>query len=359
MPPRSQASAGRRRLPALFFLLLAATACSVRPDGAFQQAAAPTPPNYSLAAAWAAHPSTVDKADRSPDPEALPNRQAEAEADVFFLHPTTYTGKRGEDGWNGSIYDAALRRRTDDGPILYQASIFNGAGRIFAPRYRQAHLQAYFEQEDERSVRRAFDLAYSDVAAAFEYYLEHHNGGRPIIIAAHSQGATHAKRLLREYFDGQALQKQLVVAYLAGMPVAGDYFQFIKACGGPEEVGCFCSWRTWRRGRYPDDYEPENNIAVTNPLNWTTTDAYAPRSLNEGAVLKDFTKILPKVADAQVQDGVLWTQKPKFPGSFLLLRPNYHVGDYNLYYVNVRENAVRRVNAYRMLYLAQGDKTGD
>ena len=32
--------------------------------------------------------------------------------------------------------------------------------------------------------------------AAFQYYLEHYNNGRPFIIASHSQGTYHAKRLI-------------------------------------------------------------------------------------------------------------------------------------------------------------------
>ena len=58
-------------------------------------------------------------------------------------------------------------------------------------------------------------LLDEDVKAAFQYYLEHYNNGRPIIIASHSQGTTHAKRLLKEFFDGTALQHQLVAAYLS------------------------------------------------------------------------------------------------------------------------------------------------
>jgi hypothetical protein len=45
------------------------------------------------------------------------------------------------------------------------------------------------------------------VKTAFLYYLQHYNNGRPIIIASHSQGATHGKRLLKEFFDGKELQK--------------------------------------------------------------------------------------------------------------------------------------------------------
>lgn len=328
----------------LILLLGGLAACSVRPDGQFDIQRAPTPPNYSLPEAWAALPSAEDPADRAPG--RLSDRQQAAPVDVFYLHPTTYTGKKGDKGWNGPVYDPSLQERTDESAILYQASIFNGAGRVFAPRYRQAHLHAYHTEDRKASAGNAFELAYSDVRAAFEYYLEHYNEGRPIIVASHSQGTTHAKRLLRDYFDGKPLQTQLVVAYLVGIPVENDYFQFIKVCGGPEEISCFCSWRTWREGHTPDEYAPHNNIAVTNPLIWTTTDTYAPRSENDGAVLRDFDRIRPEVTDARVHKGLLWISRPRFPWSFLRLSPNYHIGDYNLFYVDVRLNAMRRAAAF-------------
>ena len=34
-------------------------------------------------------------------------------------------------------------------------------------------------------------------------------------------------------------------------------------------------------------------------------------------------------------------------GSFLVKNPNYHIGDYNLYYVNIRENVIERMKAYK------------
>ena len=157
---------------------------------------------------------------------------------VFFLYPTTYTGQRGQDQWNAALDDKKLNKETDKTTILHQASIFNGAGRVFAPRYRQAHLHAYFSKKPA-SAKKAFDLAYSDVVAAFNYYLEHYNNGRPIIIAAHSQGTTHAGQLMRDNFDNQPLQQQLVVAYLVGMPVPTDYFQAISPCQKPDDTGCF------------------------------------------------------------------------------------------------------------------------
>ena len=65
----------------------------------------------------------------------------------FFCIQRPTREKKGHKLWNGPIDDGALNLRTDDGTILYQASIFNGAGQIYAPRYRQAHLHAYFTKD--------------------------------------------------------------------------------------------------------------------------------------------------------------------------------------------------------------------
>src|SRR5512139_1181819 len=90
--------------------------------------------------------------------------------------------------------------------------------RIYAPRFREAHISNYFTK-DTIAALKAFDLAFQDVKKAFEYYLNNYNHGRPIIIASHSQGTTHALRLLKEYFEDKPLYNQLVAAYLVGMPI--------------------------------------------------------------------------------------------------------------------------------------------
>lgn len=328
-----------------YLLLLGLSCASVKPQGVYTEFTPPPAPDYANSAHWAALPEKRDSADRTPAPH-LDDLQNQALVDVFFLHPTTYTGKRGEKLWNAPIDHIPLNKKTDAGSILNQASIFNGAGRVYAPRYRQAHLNAYYTK-DKASARQAFALAYQDVKAAFEYYLENYNDGRPIIIAAHSQGTTHAKQILQEYFDGKALQEQLVVAYLVGMPIAKDDFPNIKVCESPEEFTCFCTWRTWQKKHTPKKHQSNNNIVVTNPLIWTTETSYAAKDLNEGAVLRKFERsYYPKLADAQVHNGLLWVTKPRFPGSFFVWFKNYHIADFNLYYTNVRINAQERTAAY-------------
>lgn len=315
-------------------------------NAAYQFKSADGKPDYSNLYYWAAHPGKYDPSDSLPK-KLRKGFVQDTTADVFFLYPTSYIDKTMSMGWNAPIDDETINQKTDYASILYQASIFNAAGLVFAPRYRQADYYAYFSN-DTVTALKAFDLAYNDIKTAFQYYLDHYNNGRPIIIASHSQGTTHAKRLIREFFDGKPLQKQLVAAYLPGMPVEPDWFTNIPACTSPGQTGCFCSWRTFKEG-YTDSFvQKEKYIAVvTNPITWDTSSVSINRRANPGSVLYNFKRISPRVAGATVHQGVLWTAKPHFLGNFVLKSTNYHIADYNLYYMSVRQNALERLKNYK------------
>ena len=331
-----------------FSLLILLTACGAgKPEGTFSTAAAPAAPNYAEARYWAALPTKTDMADRSPA-DSLPDRQATAAADVFYVYPTLYFSDRKDTGWNAPV-EGEFTERVQEQAILNHASIFNAAGRVYAPYYRQAHIQSYYVKDDRKAdARAAFALAYADVKEAFQYYLEHYNDGRPIIIASHSQGTTHCKELVREFFDGTPLQAQLVAAYLVGIEVTHDYFAALPVCDTPDQTGCFVSWRTWRKGYLPERfYDPARNTAVVNPISWTTDDAWVPREQHDGAVLYNYDKgIYPQLVGAGIHEGVLWADKPKFFGSIFFTRKNYHIADYNLFWLDVRRNAANRVAAF-------------
>ena len=207
------------------------------------------------------------------------------------------------------------------------------------------HIKCYF-LKDSSSVNNAFEVAYSDVRAAFQFYLTHYNQGRPIIIASHSQGTTHALRLLAEFFDNKPLSKKLVVAYLLGMPVSKVQFKSIPVCEYPDQSSCFCSWRTFKSEYIPDKFPLGDKIAVVNPLTWKTDNSYAPANLNKGSVFRNFNKVVSASNDAQIHEGILWTNKPRFRGSIFLHTKNYHAGDFNIFYMNIRENAKQRIRAY-------------
>lgn len=302
-------------------------------------------PDYSDLHYWAAHPWKWDPSDSIPKPLRYEIR--DSTADVFFLHPTTYTFKFKSNKHNASIDDDYTNAKTDYSSIIYQASVFNQQCRVFAPRYRQAHFNTFFLKETE-TAQQTFELAYTDIKKAFEFYLQHWNNGRPIIIAGHSQGSKFAERLLKEYFENKPLAGQLVVAYIPGWPVPKEYFSSLKMCRDSLQTGCICSWRTLRNGYIPSylKYEKGNSF-VTNPLSWTTDEQYAPRKLNKGSVLTKFNKVYKQTTGARISNGFLYVKKPKFPWSFLYLSKNYHVGDINLYYLNIRENVKQRIAMFK------------
>jgi Protein of unknown function (DUF3089) len=300
-------------------------------------------PDYSSLGYWAAHPDKKDPSDSVPRP--LQSNWKDNQVDVFFLHPTTLTDHEDKRS-NAPIDDAMINAKVDLLPILYQASVFNADARVFAPRYRQAHIDNFFTK-DTAAAEKAFEIAYQDVRNAFEYYLTYFNNGRPFIIASHSQGTLHAAHLLKDFVENKPLSNKLVCAYLLGLPIMSDYFASLKPCMDSSTTGCFVSWRTLREGYLTEYAKKETKTAiVVNPLLWSTDTTLAGKELHKGAILKNFNKVYTHTNNAQIHGNVLWISKPKFFGASLYKTKNYHAGDLNLFYINLREDVRRRIGLY-------------
>jgi hypothetical protein len=301
-------------------------------------------PDYSKLNYWAAHPWKKDPSDSVPKP-LRQNYIPDSLVDVFFIHPTTLTDNN-DTRWNATIDDAAINQRTDYSTILYQASVFNEQCRVFAPRYRQAHLKAFYIAAKEAAVY--FETAYQDVKKAFEYYLQNFNNGRPIIIASHSQGTKHAGRLLKEFFENKPLYNKLVCAYIIGLPVPDNYFTILQPCKDSTATGCFVSWRTYHRGYTEPNYVAKENFKalLVNPLTWTNDTTLISATQNSGGVLLNFNKIVPHVVNANIHNNILWASKPNIFGKIFYTQQNYHVGDINLFYMNIRQNVRARIGAF-------------
>ena len=124
-----------------------------------------------------------------------------APAAVFFIHPTSYLDRA---HWNAPLDDAEANGRA----ALFlrgQASVFNEAGQVWAPRYRQATFGAFLTSQAD--AEKALDLAYRDVAAAFDEFLKEIGPDRPIILAGHSQGALHLDAPAARASRGQAARE--------------------------------------------------------------------------------------------------------------------------------------------------------
>jgi hypothetical protein len=329
--------------------------------GPFDASAAPPAPDYEQPTSWAALPTLEDDADVAL-PELPAAAKGAASADVFFVHPTTFVAKR----WNAPIDEPEIATATARGSTLIQASAFNACCAVYAPRYRQASGKAFVDPNPDGY--RAVDLAYTDVAAAFKAFLARRGEARPFVLASHSQGAVLAARLLREEIWGKPPGENFVAAYLIGGPITQKAIgEGVPVCASEEQSGCVVAWNA-RGPRYGGDFdnryqhapeapEPLTSRICVNPLTWRTDGAAAPASKNQGALFFDteVPRVLPAFADARCQDGTLLitemdsTPARDFASGLLLwmLGPdNYHPIEYQLYYVNLRQNAVRRVQAY-------------
>jgi hypothetical protein len=249
------------------------------------------------------------------------------------------------DDWNADIDDVKLNTKTDKSTILYQSTAFKNSTIIFAPRYRQAHIKAFYI-EDKIS-ESFFDLAYKDIKNAFEYFIAHYNQNYPFIIAAHSQGTKHAGKLIKEMIENTDLKDRLVCAYIIGMPIPENYFSVLKPCSNENESGCYVGWRTFKSGYVPNEIlEEKFTSIVINPLSWTSNPEKIDKKNNEGGVLSNYKKLVPNVVDAEIHGNILWSCKPDVFGKMFFTKKNFHIGDINLFYKSINKNVGTRISSF-------------
>jgi hypothetical protein len=263
--------------------------------------------------------------------------------DVFYVYPTLLVSEK-DKRWNVPIDDSIQRNKVLNVAVRFQASAWASSGNLYVPYYRQAHLRSYNNLENGGTT--ALLLAYSDVKAAFDYYLKHYNHGRGIILAGHSQGSTHISYLLRDFFDGKPLQKQLVAAYIPGVGLDRNLFKTIPFMEHPDQIGGFVTWNTFKKKFDKNKYKWFKGKVVINPITWDTT-SFAKRELHKGFLYSN-GKMYKNSFDTHTADGVIWISTPRFPYRYLtLIMPNYHSGDVNLFWEDIRENALLRVKSFR------------
>ena len=300
-------------------------------------------PDYTSNSAWVSLPDREDESDAVPKnlPEAERTMDS-LDVDVFFVHPTQFF--RGEH-WNAHMDNRKVNALNAKYPMRLQASAFNIGGRLYAPTYRQAHI-GVFTWQDSTSWK-ALELAYEDVKAAFQHYLDHWNNGRPIILAGHSQGSWHIRWLLQEFFDGKPLQDQLVVAYAPGFDFYATDFEHVPYCANADETGCVCAWMSYGEGYFPNWLEANGKTPMcTHPITWKLEGTNSIED-HQGVVLSQMRYAYPEAVVAHVERGVLQVHKPDVPFAGLLHRENWHVGDINLFWLNIRNNAKQRTLNHR------------
>ncbi|MDA9818517.1 DUF3089 domain-containing protein [Flavobacteriaceae bacterium] len=332
----------KRNLLKVYVLLWFVTGCKISYNTYdFDKSPEIEKPNYSDKDSWAVLPGNI------PDEISIFNiNENKKEADVFYIYPTLIDSKNQRE-WNSDIWNEDIRNDVINRPVKYQASAWLDAGNLYVPYYRQAHIRV-FNDKFRVDGDKALNLAYNDIKEAFTYYLENFNNDKPFIIASHSQGTVHAKRLIAEFIDGKELQKKLIAAYLVGIKVFEDEFKNIKPMNSANETGGFVTWNTFKFNKYPrkDNYENWFKGGVTsNPITWDDSKE-TKKDLHKGLLYRDL-KIFSQNIDIKLIDGIVWSTVPNVPGKILLKTVrSYHFADINLFWVDIKENAKLRVDQW-------------
>lgn len=311
---------------------------------------------------WFARPG-LGKADESRWlPEGFKHGSETLDAAVFFVHPTSYLDKA---RWNGALDD----RTSQDIARLFvkaMASPFNASADVWAPRYRQAAFGAFLT--DDPQATKALDLAYGDVAQAFDHFLGTIPQDQPIVLAGHSQGAFLLRRLLKERVAGRPLGRRIVAAYLIGWPISPEHdlpAMGLPACAAPDQTGCVVSWLSFAEPadttmvvkaaarRLTLDGKPAGDrpFLCTNPLTGTPGGA-APARANLGTLVPDDEmktgRLTPGAVPARCgPDGFLYVGDPPKMGRYVLPGNNYHVYDIPLFWANLRADVEKRAAAWK------------
>lgn len=278
-----------------------------------------------------------------------------AAADVFFVCPTVYSG--GEESHNMPLDDEEARANFL-GATNMEKGIYDADARFFAPYYRQAGLEVYLLSIEEREPW--LELAYEDVKAAFNYYMEHCNDGRPIILAGFSQGADMCLRLLKDCFADEEVNSLLVACYAIGWSITQeelDENQHLRFASGEDDTGIIIAFNSEAEEITDSVMIPAGTRTLAiNPLNWKTDGTPAGKEENLGACFTDYSgnivTEIPQLTGAYIDPvrgalKVTDVSPEDYPAALPTFAEGiYHVYDYQFFYRNLQQNVAARLEAW-------------
>jgi hypothetical protein len=249
-----------------FWIGVALTASLFQAGAARVESAAQSPPaaatgvqepnDYGNENSWLCRPGRhdacdVDLATTVVGAEGQLNRETwtldpNAPIDCFYVYPTVSTDPTPNSDMHADPAELNV--------VRIQFAHFGSKCRPYAPLYRQVTLAG---------LRRALSgggaapmdrgIGYDDVRNAWQYYIEHDNKGRGVVLVGHSQGSIVLAELIRREIDGEPVQSRLVSALLIGTTLAvprgkdvGGAFQHVPLCRSSSQTGCVVTYASFR-----------------------------------------------------------------------------------------------------------------
>lgn len=308
-----------KRLASAAFALAALSALAACGDSKPQEAAvtpapAPTgenapaveavmPMDYAQAGSWLCRPDQHDACEQvATATEVAADGKLTKDAfaptgdpaiDCFYVYPTVSRDPTANADTTIGAEEMEIARQ--------QIARFGSVCRIYAPVYRQVTLAALRKMlagEDPGSNR---EMAYADVRAAWQRYLDHDNQGRGVVLIGHDQGAGLLTRLIAAEIDGKKPAEWLVSAVLPGAGVevsstgsVGGSFETIPQCRAANDTACFIAWSSFRADRPPPQdslfgkaQTAGHRVACANPAELDQSGGALKPLMPAGAILLD------------------------------------------------------------------------
>jgi Protein of unknown function (DUF3089) len=196
-------------------------------------------------------------------PAGFPSATTAADFDCFYVYPTVSK----QDTANANLQV----QKTEIDSAAVQASQFSQLCSVWAPMYRQAtavSIATAFSGAPGATgtLQSTFSVAYDSLLSAWDDFVAHDAGNRPIILIGDSQGSAILIHLIATQFDNDAaLRRRLVVAILAGgnlqVPTGEDVgatFSDVPLCTAPSQSGCAIAYSA-----FPS--EPPSSAVVGRP----------------------------------------------------------------------------------------------
>lgn len=276
-------------------------------------------------------------------------------ADLFIVCPTVDLVTDGHT--NMSLTDENIKGNFT-GALNMQRGIYEKNCRMYAPYYRQATLADYTLPRQDAAAY--FDLAYSDVRAAFLYYMHHENNGRPFVLSGFSQGAEMCLRLLKEFGNEDFVKNNMVACYAIGWrftPQEAKQYPYIRPAQSADDLGTVIMFNSEAPEVTSSLMVPhgEKSFCI-NPLNWRTDGTMADKALNSGACFTDYSgsikREVPQLTGCCIdtERGVLKVtdiDKKQYPPVLSIFTDGiYHLYDYQFFYRNLQQNVGLRINTF-------------
>jgi len=195
-----------------------------------------------------------------------------APIDCFYVYPTVSTDTTGNSDMIPGVEEKAVVRA--------QFARFASKCRPYAPLYRQITLTALRAVIAGNPIPMDRAMAYNDVLDAWNYYLEHDNKGRGVVLIGHSQGSGVLTQLIKSEIDGKPVQSRIISALLLGTNLAvpkgkdvGGAFQHVPLCHAANQTGCVITYASFRANTPPPANSRFGKVPGENMISGCTNPA--------------------------------------------------------------------------------------